>query len=849
MRYSGERLSQISFPVGGIGAGSVGLSGTGRLVDWEIFNHPAKGSANGNSHFGVRAERNGQVLDYRVLHGDFPPPMQGSGANGGKFFGLGFGPDYSAMCGWPHFEKCLFDGRFPVAELSFGDRRFPGRASLAAWSPFIPGDSRTSSMPLACFDVSVANTSAETLTYSVFGVLANPWPKAGHVNALDGASLVCRSGLPEDDLARGEVALTVVEGDGALSAQAYWYRGGWCDGRETFFRDVLRGGDLADRVYPESADIVDHGALCLRFPLAPGESRRVRFALTWHVPFRSNDWNAWAARKAAELGIPNRWRNWYATEWPSAVAVARDFAARHAEIARAVKDFRDALFASTLPEAAVEGISANLSTLVSPTCLRLEDGTFYGWEGVGMSWGSCEGSCTHVWNYAQALPFLFPDLERSMREANFRYGVDEFGASHFRLNLPLGIKATPDMFRACVDGQFGDVMKTFRDWRLSGDDDWLRRWWPTVRKLVEYAWSPDNPDCWDPRREGVVSGRQHHTLDMELFGPNAWLTSHYLGALRAAAAMARAVGDDAFAATCDEVFARGRAFVDERLFRNGHFIQRVDLKDRSVTDAFDASATYWNDEAGEIKYQYGDGYEIDGALGDYYSRLYGIGPVLDPEKVRAHLLAVLGHNFVPAMRDHFNPWRTYTMDDEAGVVMCTWDEGSRPAIPLTYNSETMNGFEWTFAAHLACFGLLDEAAQVVRAIRDRYDGAKRNPWNEIECGSNYARSLASYGLLPVWSGFSFDRRAGTLGFAPKPSGDFRAFWSIGTAWGTFSFTAADRSCRLDVLHGSLPLKTLRLGFEASAATFCGIPLVKSGDGAWTNGKAEREGRPPCRPQV
>ena len=217
--------------------------------------------------------------------------------------------------------------------------------------------------------------------------------------------------------------------------------------------------------------------------------------------------------------------------------------------------FKDALFASDLPEAALEAVSANLSLMKTATVLRLEDGTLYGWEGCHANAGCCEGSCTHVWNYAQAFPFLFPALERSMRETNYRHNQDSDGGMRFRLQLPLGIGRSP--FRPCCDGQFGDVVKTYRDWKVSGDDEWLKALWPAVRRSIEYAWSDANPDRWDPERTDVLHGRQHHTLDMELFGPTSWLTGFYLAALAAGGEMAERVGEADFAAECREVFKRG----------------------------------------------------------------------------------------------------------------------------------------------------------------------------------------------------------------------------------------------------------------------------------------------------
>ena len=137
--YTHEHLSQISFPLGGIGSGSIGLAGNGRLIDWEIFNRPNKGGTNGFSHFALRAEEDGRVLDARVLNGDLNPPYTGQ-FNHQPFNSFGFGPPREYLTGLPHFRRVEFDGRFPIAELSYTDDAFPGLVRQRAFNPFIPGN-------------------------------------------------------------------------------------------------------------------------------------------------------------------------------------------------------------------------------------------------------------------------------------------------------------------------------------------------------------------------------------------------------------------------------------------------------------------------------------------------------------------------------------------------------------------------------------------------------------------------------------------------------------------------------------------------------------------------------------
>ena len=115
----------------------------------------------------------------------------------------------------------------------------------------------------------------------------------------------------------------------------------------------------------------------------------------------------------------------------------------------------------------------NLSTLRSQTVFRTPDGFMFGWEGCDDTAGCCFGSCTHVWNYEQATAFLFGGLALGMREVEFNYATRNDGGMSFRVDLPLEHAQAWSL--AAADGQMGCIMKLYRDWQLSGDDDRLRQ--------------------------------------------------------------------------------------------------------------------------------------------------------------------------------------------------------------------------------------------------------------------------------------------------------------------------------------------------------------------------------------
>ena len=821
--YRGAKTGQISFPLGGIGTGSIGLAGNGRLIDWEIFNRPNKGSVNGFSHFAVKVEKGEQLVDARILHGDLTAPYQGE-LQGNRFSSFGWGPRREYLTGLPHFQSVDFRGEYPLAELTYHDDTFPGQVQLQAFNPLIPLNADDSGIPAAFFAFSVTNTTNEPLTYTLVGVLTNPLP-ANNLNTLENTDWgnvlhLASDGVQPGAVNNGNLTLATDAGladDVEASGQQYWFRGAWFDNLEVYWDDLRKPGQFKNRSYPPAqAKERNEGVLAVHVPVAPGETRQVRFVLSWSFPTCENYWKPEPAKPT--------WQNYYATLWSDSKSSAQYALANWDRLYAETKLFKDTLFASDLPPAALDAISANISILKSPTALRLEDGTFYGWEGLHPQEGCCEGSCTHVWNYQQALPFLFPALERSMRTADYKYNLLPNGSMPFRIQLPIG--SAPWDFRACCDGQFGGVMKTYRDWKISGDDAWLRAIWPAVKQSLEFAWSPDNIDRWDPEKTGVLWGRQHHTLDMELFGPNSWLTGFYLGALKAGAEMAAHLGEAAVAAEYQAIFERGKAWTDKHLFNGEYYLQRIDLKDRSIVEAFQgnddslmgtsALTAYWNDEHKEIKYQIGEGSSIDQILPQWHADLYGLGDLYDPAQVKSASAAIYKYNYIPEMGKVYNPCRIYCLNDEGGLVICAWPEGSqKPLIPAPYSQETMNGFEYSAAIHMIMLGLVDEGMTCIEAVRKRYDGERRNPWNEFECGSNYARSMASYALLNAFAGFQFDMVNKHIGFNPvrTNNGHFRCFWSLDSGWGEVVLTPTGAEVR--VLGGQLAVRQLHLPFLAS----------------------------------
>ena len=816
--YEGRKTDYISFPLGGIGTGSIGRGGNGRLLDWEIFNRASKGSINGCSHIAVKAEtEDGTTIDARVLNGDCN--LNYSGQLGMNF---GQGMPGGTMAAFPHFRHHRFKGTFPTAEITFEDEHFPGDAKLTAFSPMIPLNDKDSSLPAAFFEVEIKNTSDRPIIYSAVFAVKNP--SNGSVNNyFEGYRLrgirMGQANVEKDSPNLCDISVATCDMGGTY--QEYWYRGGWSDSIETYWRNLTELQDFPARTY-ENPGNGDHCTLCGKKIAQPGETLTFRFVLTWNKPNRINDWNPWRVKDEDGNEKDVGWKNYYAKIFEDSVDSATYCLANWDQLWRDTVQFRDELFASTLPGEVIEAASATMSVLKTATCLRLENGEFYGWEGLNQSSGSCEGTCTHVWNYAYAMCFLFPALERSIRDTDFKYNCDENGRMQFRMMLPLG--RPHGQWRACVDGQMGGVIKAYREWKISGNDEWLKQNWEGIKASLEYAWNENNFDGWDRDKDGVLEGRQHHTLDMELFGPSSWLEGFYLCALKCGAEMARYLGENDSADEYDRLFASGKAWTDKNLFNGKWYHQKVDLTDKSVLEPYKVCGDamgYWNDEAGEIKYQIGEGSEIDQLLAQWHANIIGIGDIFDPEQRKTALRNMYKNNFVTSMRELYNPFRLYSVNDDAGAIICTFpDNVKKPAIPIPYCQETMHGFEYALAGLMISEGMIEEGLTIVRSVRDRYDGERRNPWNEIECGSNYARSMASFAMIPIFSGFRFDMVKKKIGFAPIVSQDnFRCLWSLDSGWGRVDLNAD--TAKITVLSGSLTVRELAIDLPAKSVEIDG----------------------------
>ncbi len=760
-RYDQNHVEQIVLPLGGIGAGTIGLAGYGELRDWELFNRPNVGMRRDLPVFAITAKGGKTQRASSILSGpvDDHPLVQG------------FGNPWP-YAGYPHFEAVSFDGAFPFGIVHLRDATLPYRVDLKAFSPFVPGDSAASSTPLASFEYVVENLTDEPLTVSIAGFGRS---------AMGGYHLIRESAMLRGlmtcslsggtSLDAGSYAL-VTDDEGEVSYRTSGIQGDpWgVSNAVDFWDDFTDDGRLLprerfhDRNGPQASP---QGALCVTKTVPAHAKVSFRFAYVWNFPNRYG----WSK---AVIG------NWYSKNYGDAWDAAHKIWPKIPDLERRSANFVRAYVASDEPEAVKDAALSSLSVYKSQTLFRDGEGRMMGYEGMGDTGGACKGSTTHVWNYEFATAALFGDLARSMREIEFRYSTFEDGWMVMRFRLPLEKQARAVDWDSgtAADGQMGCIVKAYREWKWSGDSAWLKSIWPKVKAALAFAWK--GASKWDANADGVMEGKQHNTFDINFYGPNPLVEFWYLAALRAGEEMAKGMGDDAFAAECRRLFTSGSRFVDEKMFNGDYFWQLIP-----------------EDKQGEPA-QLGLGCLSDQLLGQQAAHLAGLGDLVDPAHAKRASESILKFNFRSDFTHYFNHKRVYAAGKDAGLQITSWPRGGREKFPFAYYSEVWTGIEYVAAAEMANEGLDTAALQVVSAARARHDGRRRNPFNEFECGYHYARSLAAWNVHLAWTGFQYDGVEKRMSF--KKDGTW--FWSNGQAFGTATVKGND--IKLNVIEGRLP---------------------------------------------
>ncbi|MDP4248141.1 MAG: GH116 family glycosyl hydrolase [Bacteroidota bacterium] len=786
--YGGASNERVAFPIGGIGAGMFCLEGTGTISHFSVRNRPDLFNEPGMFAAIAIRELPGSA---RVLEGPVPA-WKKFGLPGSAMGSVG------ATYGLARFAKATFVARFPFGEVSLDEGALPLRVSITGWSPFLPTDADNSSLPVGALEYHFTNTGAKRIHY-VFSFNSRncmtvapagrvpPMVGPNRIRPMTGGFVLSQEGTeahPED---QGDFA--VFTDEPGVVVDHCWFRGGWWDPLSMAWDHIAACS--VDAIAPVDRD-APGASLFVPFVLRPGESKVVRVYFAWYVPHTRLRYGR-AARVAADSANMDFSRDesdsfyspWYSSRFSGISEVATYWRAHYTDLRAKSMLFQKCFYRSTLPPEVIEAIAANLTILKSPTVLRQSDGRFWGWEGCNDYDGSCAGNCTHVYNYAQALCHLFPDLERSIRETELHETMDGYGHQNYRTSLPIK-PAAHNLFLPAADGQLGEIMRLYRDWRISGNTAWMKGLYRNCKVSMEYCIR-----TWDPDHTGSLVEPHHTTYDIEFWGPDGMCTGIYLGALEAMIRMGEAAGDDV--SLYRALLEKGRKVMETQLFNGHYFIQRTrwdglrndPMVYRNTAEVYEPPSS----EALQLfqregpRYQYGSGCLSDGVFGAWLTRVCGLPDPVDTSMISRHLLSVYHYNEKHDLSGFSNPQRPgYALGKEGGLLLCSWPQGGAPSLPFVYSNEVWTGIEYEVASHLIMTGHVQQGLDIVRTCRRRYDGSVRNPFDEYECGHWYARALSSYALLQALTGLRYDAVDSTL-YIDSKVGDFTCFLCTATGFG------------------------------------------------------------------
>lgn len=795
--YDQEHLYQIALPIGGIGTGTLSLGGRGELRDWEIMNTPAKKystvtTGNNAPFFSIYLKPENKLPTTTLLAGPLYSQeylhYEGRPVN---------------HHGLPRFGQATFDAAYPFGQVHLSDNNLPVKVTIKGFNPLVPGNTKASELPIATLSYEVTNLTDSPMDVSVCGSIRNFIGKDGSrfhtdwkgdeipIGAKSNKNKYVQNdkikgiyfysdGVNKDDPAFGTVALCT-NTLGSVSYRTSSKTDNWNNGILNFWDDFSEDGLLTERKTQEDEDPM--ASLSIKKTIQPQSTETFTFYITWNFPNRK----AWSSTIVG---------NYYSQNYTDAWQAANKIIPQIPQLEKETLAFINALLKSSYPDVVKEAALFNLATLRSQTVFRLPSGHLMGWEGVMDRFGSCQGSCTHVWNYEVATPFLFGELAKTMRDVEFNYATKKNGLMNFRAALPLSEASNGNS--AAADGQMGCIMKFYREWQLSGDYSFLKSNWTQIKKVLSYCWIEKG---WDGNQDGVMEGSQHNTMDVNYFGPNPQMGFWYMGALRAAEEMAKAVKDKQFAIKCRKLFERGSQWMDKHMFNGEYYEHKI-----THPETFE----FIDFKKPQIKipdFQLGNGCLVDQLVGQYMAHLCGLGYLAKKEHIHKTMKSIMKYNYIPDFSRHFNNMRSYVMGNESGLLMASWPKG-RLEVPFPYFAEVMTGFEYCAATSMIYEGMEKDALICIQAIRNRFDGAKRNPFSEPECGHHYARSMASWSTIIALSEFQYSGVNQSMNITSRPG---IYFWSNGYAIGLANVTNHDLT--IEVINGIIILKSVSLSHK------------------------------------
>ena len=533
------------------------------------------------------------------------------------------------------WDEIIFEATYPVATITYIDKKLPLQIKLKAFSPFIPGDAYNSGLPATIQSISIKNLSKDNISVDIIGWLENKMLQysAKQKNDFNRVNKLfdsegCKGITLECHMENEELAKAADYGNMAFATLAK---------NATCISDLsLKGDQLTPSIkdFITVSENMPIAAITTSHILKSHQEATADFIISWYTPnisFPDKQPNQGMTVQGADF-------HFYTKDFSNATAVAEYIANKFTFLQQQTFLWKKTWYDSTLPWWFLERTFLNISTLATTTTHRFQSGRFYAWEGVGC----CHGTCTHVYQYAQAMSRIFPELERDERE---------------RVDLGIGFDDATGMIRIrgektgpSIDGQAGTVLRIYREYLMSKDGSILKNNWDKIKKAVVFVMQQDK------NKDGMLDTPMENTLDALWSGEIAWLVGLCIAGVRAGQAMAEEMNDTAFASECRDYVEKGRKNMEKFLFNGEYFIHRPDPKEgKKGVGSYNTC-------------------HIDQVYGQAWAWQVGLGRVLDKEKTMSALKALWKYNYMPDVgpyiKDHPGG-RFYALAGEGGMVMNT----------------------------------------------------------------------------------------------------------------------------------------------------------------------------------
>lgn len=819
--YKGEALRAVAMPLGGLGTGTIAVAGDGSLRQWQIHNQINHQANVPHSFFALSVDgpqgRTSRVLQSDALydtHGATPPPTSSD---------AWVPPAHRDLLSTlPGVKETEFTGPYPFANVSYRDGALPLDVKMTAWNPMIPFNADDSGIPGITFTFTIHNPGTHTYRGTLAATLQNSVGWDGLTDIVGTSCSLYGGNRNENASGGGRTAVRLrndllpenAAGNGQLMLSTNGENASLC----TNWRSLSEFWNVFEEkgMLPESSDNgttnkgeTTNAAVSVPFLIEPNGTRTISFQLAWNFPNRYVNYIQWPTFGVDDDKSQLWIGNYYSTMFASVDEVSGYLWREHDRLLSATRAFSDTFSNSSLPQGVIDTVTSQMSVMRTPTCFWADDGNFYGFEGCnGYSTlhhapsygGSCPLNCTHVWNYEMSLAHLYPTLDTTMRDTEWFLQQHPTGYIPHRVAMP---RYVPRIWerdiggpeKPALDGLLGAILKTWREFRSTGDIAWLEKCWPHVELALDFVKNEH-----DPEQNGIIENEQPNTYDISIFGLNTFIGTQYIAALYAAARMAERLSNPDRAEALEVIAKSGTAIMEERLWNGEWYFQEVDLNQYAEQN-------------------WATGLHSDHLLGQWWADSLQLPTTLDPERIKTSVNSIFKYNYRESLPEEPKPERWFAVPSDKGLINCTWPHEDRPEIPTRYSEEVWTGLEYEVAALLISSGQLDDALTILNAVHSRYDGHRMNPWNNIECGDHYVRAMSSWSILLAATNFGWDAHLGeiTLGHRLETN-DLVAPFFAAPAWGQFEYGVENgqSTVSLTPAQGNLRIQSIVLPSIANA---------------------------------